>query len=445
MKKIDIDNNEITDQDALKHKDFGKVMDKFSEIKKPFFKSPYFGGGVVVFAILIAYLMYNQNTNTSKEVLSNSSYSALYSSPIGEKIAFENIEGVVDAENSLTITASSGTRITIPIHTLVDSLGDLITGVVTFKYREFLDQKDIFLSGIPMNYDSADVVMNFESGGMFELLAYQNDQPVFIAPEKTVQVELASKEVGDNFNIYYYSPEESRWIYKKKDETGFNKADLLAVNEELEKNPEHMSIQALKEEKLLASTELKKLKKTKPIKPVIANKSMYSFTINVDYKDFPELISFKGLKFQVSNKEKNFKPEYAQETWDGVDVTHGVSRAEYNTCFTNQKRGELCFITNPVFTEGDIANAEVLYEKLLEDYKSKKNSLKKRNKEIRNEIAKRSNELNDQRRIELNKRAVNMGSVVENRITRIFQIANFGIWNSDCPQRLPTEIGRAHV
>ena len=39
------------------------------------------------------------------------------------------------------------------------------------KYREYLDQKDVFLSGIPMNYDSADVRYNFESGGMFEMNA----------------------------------------------------------------------------------------------------------------------------------------------------------------------------------------------------------------------------------------------------------------------------------
>ena len=30
MKKIDIDNNQITDKEALKYKDFGKVMKKVS-------------------------------------------------------------------------------------------------------------------------------------------------------------------------------------------------------------------------------------------------------------------------------------------------------------------------------------------------------------------------------------------------------------------------------
>lgn len=440
MKNIDIDNNEITDQEALKHKDFGKVMDKYGKMKSPFYRPPYFGGGAVVLAILVTFLMYNQNNNSSKDVLNNPSYSALYSPPVGDGIVSEAIQGIINVDEELAISAKSGTRITIPANTLVNSLGNLITGDVTFKYREFLDQKDIFLSGIPMNYDSAGVKMNFESGGMFELLAYQNDQPVFIAPEKTVQVELASKEVGDNFNIYYYSPEERKWVYKKKDVAGFTKDEIEEVNELLLST----SVDSLPDDILMVEKEnvieqIKSLKNKKPIQPKLANANKYSFTINVDYRDFPELTSFKGLKFQVSDKEKNFKPEYAKETWDDVEVTHGEKRAEYSTCFTNQKRGEVCFITNPVFAKSDIANAEVQYEKLLIDYKSKKDSLKKRNKAIRKEIAKRSSELNNQRRIELNKRAVNLATVVENRITRTFQIANFGIWNSDCPQRLPTE------
>jgi hypothetical protein len=171
----------------------------------------------------------------------------------------------------------------------------------------------------------------------------------------------------------------------------------------------------------------------------LANTNKYSFTIKVDYNDFPELTSFKGLKFQVSNKEKNFKPEYAQETWEDVELGNGTVRSEYNTCFTNQKHGKVCFITNPVFAKNDISTAEIQYEKLMADYKVKKDSLKQRNKAIKKEIVKRSIKLNDQRRAELNKRAVNLATVVENRITRTFQIANFGVWNSDCPQRLPSE------
>jgi hypothetical protein len=441
MKKIEIDNNEITNQDALRHKDFGKVIDKFNKMKTPFYKSNFAKAGgafIVVIAALVIYQLILKDNN--QEVLSNKSYSAEYTSPIIEGINFENIDGVVDSKKPLIFTTNSGSRITIPANTLVDSLGNIISGEVTFKYREFLNQKDIFLSGIPMVFDSNGVKMVFESGGMFELLAYQNDKPLFITENKNIKVELASEQVGDNFNIYYYSPEESKWIYKGKDEAGFSKDEIAKVDEILfNSSVDSLPNDILFVEKENVVKQLNSLKNKKPIQPKLADEKSYSFTIKVDDRDFPELTSFKGLKFEVSNKEKNFKPEYAKETWEDVEVTHGETRTEYHTCFTNQKHGEVCFLTHPVFAKTDIKNAEVQYEKLLAEYNAKKDSLKERNKEIRKEIANRSKELNDQRRVELNKRAIDLSRVVENRITRTFQIAKFGIWNSDCPHKTPNE------
>jgi hypothetical protein len=83
---------------------------------------------------------------------------------------------------------------------------------VTFKFREFLDQKDVFLSDIPMAYDSSGSKYNFVSDGMFELLAYQNDSPIFIEQGKSVKVELASKQTGNNYNSYYYSAKKTMGI-----------------------------------------------------------------------------------------------------------------------------------------------------------------------------------------------------------------------------------------
>jgi hypothetical protein len=439
MKKIDINNKPITDKDILKHKDFGKVMSKVGKIKTPFYKKPFYGGGFIALAVLVTYLVFNANEEIDKTVLTNSSYLAAYESPINEKVEYQNIEGVIDPNNSFSFTTASGSKITIPANTLVDSLDNLISGPVIFKYREFLDQKDVFLSGIPMNYNSDGEDMNFESGGMFELLAYQKENPLFIATNKNVKVQLASKEVGDNFNQYYYSSDEQKWIYTEKDSSGYTKEEILEVENQLEKMPKSMTIGELKEENTNKSNSLKKLKNSKPIKPVLANKEKYSFTINVDYRDFPELKAFKNLKFEVSDKEKNFKAVYAKETWDDVNVYRGETRSEYSTCFTNTLRGKICFITNPVFAKKDFTNAEVSYDRLMDDYKAKKDSLKKRKKEIKKEIARRTKELNDQRIEELNRRFARSTNVVENRITRTFQIANFGVWNSDCPQKLPTE------
>jgi len=159
----------------------------------------------------------------------------------------------------------------------------------------------------------------------------------------------------------------------------------------------------------------------------------------VDFKDFPELTFFKGLKFQISDNDRNFRPEYSKENWDDIDVSKGDRRSEYKTCFSNKKHGEICFLTNPVYAKYDIDNANISYEKLLNDYQSKKDSLEDKYIEIKERIALQNIKLNDQRRIELNRRSSDLGTVVENRITRTFQISSFGIWNSDCPRKLPSQ------
>ncbi len=83
MKNIDIKNN-ISDNVALKHKDFGKVLDKFNAFKMPFYKSPYFLGGAIVSALLITFLVINSTSNSQEKTYSNDSYLAEYKSPISE-------------------------------------------------------------------------------------------------------------------------------------------------------------------------------------------------------------------------------------------------------------------------------------------------------------------------------------------------------------------------
>lgn len=74
--------------------------------------------------------------------------------------------------------------------------GKLYEGQVNLKYREFVDQLDIVLNHIPMNYSENDKHHVLESGGMFELMAYGNGKLLSFAPNKKVQVQLAS-----NFDI----------------------------------------------------------------------------------------------------------------------------------------------------------------------------------------------------------------------------------------------------
>lgn len=52
--------------------------------------------------------------------------------------------------------------------------------MVKITYREFADPIDFFVSGIPMEYDSAGRKYNFESSGMCEINAYKDDIAVLL-------------------------------------------------------------------------------------------------------------------------------------------------------------------------------------------------------------------------------------------------------------------------
>ena len=67
----------------------------------------------------------------------------------------------------------------------------LYQGEVHLKYREFVDQLDIVLNNIPMNYNENDRHHVLESGGMFELYAYGNGKQLSFAPHKKISVQLA--------------------------------------------------------------------------------------------------------------------------------------------------------------------------------------------------------------------------------------------------------------
>ena len=452
MNKIEIDNKGISDEEALKQKDFDKVLNQArsvngsKESKLVRLKRNAVVGGLAALVVLVAYAVINVgDANPKSELIqaqvgkSNASYDAKYNSPTNEDVKFVNLLAVVKSNEVLIVQTESGTKITIPANTLMDGNGKKITGNIVLKYREFLDQKDIFQSGIPMLYKDGTEERVFESGGMFELLVYQNDEPIYIAPQKQVQVDLASKQVGDNFNVYYYSPDDSSWINKGRDNQGFSTAEQELVDSILSTTEVYAEIVQFKKESQSTELALMETQQSKPMAPVVATESKPSFVIDVNYKHFPELQAMHGVKFQVSDKETKFKPVYASETWSSAVISRGNERNEFITCFKNEKHGEKCFLTNPVIGKENLDAANEQYDVLMEAYLFKKDSTVKRMALLKEKLAKRIQKLNQNRIIELNSRSVDLSQVVENRVTRTFQIGNFGIWNSDCPQKLPQE------
>lgn len=89
--------------------------------------------------------------------------------------------------------------------------GKVYDGQVNLKYREFTDQLDIVLNHIPMNYVENDKQHVLESAGMFELMAYGNGKLLSFAPNKKVQVQLASNFEVTGGETYILNRQNNRW------------------------------------------------------------------------------------------------------------------------------------------------------------------------------------------------------------------------------------------
>lgn len=445
MKKIDI-KNKISDEKALKHKDFNKVLSKYNRLKKPFYRSPKFLSMVAVSTIVIMLIFMIDE----KKAYSNGSYTAAYHSPIGIPVEHELIELIIEKDKPTQVITNGGTLINIPENTLVDSAGNLVTGKVDLKYRDFLDQKEVFLSGIPMSYDSNGVNMNFKSGGMFEMLAYQNENPLFIADDKKVKVDLASMQVEDDYNIYYLSPDEKKWVYKNRDKDGFTKEEIAKVEESLKSHPKNLNKENLKAEKDKLNDSLKNIHQQAPAAPIKLDVNKHSFDIKADFNEFPILNAFKKVKFQVSDNDKNFHPKYAEHQWYNVNIKKAKIQNEYTVCFSDYVKS-VCFDVVPVFEGENFEKANAMHDALYNSFKANVDSLDEYQKELRKQLAKEAEELAEMERLALIKerklkrheeerqKKLQEMAEVNKKIYREFEINKFGVWNCDKPEMLPNE------
>ncbi len=114
------------------------------------------------------------------------------------------------------VTYPSGTKILIPVNAFVDKEGNSINSSVTISYREFRDPVDFLVSGIPMKYDTAGEVTNFESAGMFELTASCKDQPLNVAKGKTIDMNFATTSKDSSYNFYAFNDATGNWEYLNK-------------------------------------------------------------------------------------------------------------------------------------------------------------------------------------------------------------------------------------
>ncbi len=437
--KFNINRRNITDEQALKHKSFDKVMAGYKAMNTPLYKTFKFwaGAGVAVTAVVVAILLMTSSLKKETE-------SAV-------KPPFKNLDVstdlyLIDASKDTTIITKSGSQIKITANSFVDKNGNPVAGKVDINYREFHDVIDIFMSGIPMTYDSAGTEYHFESAGMFEIKGFQEHEEVFISEASPLNVLLASKWEGERFNIYKLDGKSGDWSYINKDTAGNIPEPALAemkkdtlpflVNEKIEK---------LTKDVEKTKTTVKQLAQEKPVAPVKATDGTQNLKIQVNEKEFPELALYKNLLFEIDKNDKTYKSELSKITWDAASVSKGKEKGTYILTFIKGK-DEYSFLTRPVVGEKDYPKAVEQYNKKFEEYEKtlakRKEDEEKKRKELEAEYAKLNAERNAQI-AEIQKRMSSESAqrIATNETTgiiyRSFMVSSFGIWNSDCPQNMP--------
>jgi hypothetical protein len=105
-------------------------------------------------------------------------------------------------DTAITIYTSKGSIIKIHPNTFIHTNGSGVTDQIVIKFREMHTASDIFKSGIPMSIDSSRDAF-LQSGGMFEIRAFDSNEELSIANGKTIEVELASFRPADGYSLYH--------------------------------------------------------------------------------------------------------------------------------------------------------------------------------------------------------------------------------------------------
>lgn len=490
--KFNIDRKPVPDEEINSHKDFGELIKSFkkqsiekarSDVsflknKKITYTAIIAGATILCTVTYFSVFKNNKAKQTTYDKITtipfqtntkNSKSKKAFISPPISKLNVPYQKFKLKNDQGATLVTQSNSKIKIPKNAFIDKKGETIIGDVEIQFREFHDQADIVASGIPMKYDSAGIQSHLESAGMIDIKGFQNNDPIFINPKKEITVELQSTQSADKFNMYALDTVAQNWIYLHRDNSlkgqlekkgvkrTFSQVDsvmnenviIKKLRKQIDEIPPKIDI-----EKATYSKKINQLPKSiEPTKPSKAIEGRPKFQLDVSAKEFPELATFKNMVFEVGSENKNYNSNLSEITWSSAEISEGTQRGK-NYLLTLKLRDRVeKLIVYPALTGKDYDEAIKAYDTKYSEYK---NVLAKRlaeEKRLKLEFEKKQAEyiaqqkkLNDdlvKERIKIRqvqeKELTNQFNSIGNnqKVVRVFQISNFGIYNSDCPNSLP--------
>lgn len=448
--KINRNPEPLTDGELSSARNFNQTLKGYQAMKRPFYRSGKFltGGSAIIVATAVTLMLLFDDKG---EILGNTDF---ISPPLAQaNIAQDSY--TVDADSATTIDYTSGSKISIPAGAFHDEKGNPVKGKVTLKYREFHDQKDIFLSGIPMIYDSAGDKFVFESAGMMEITAYQDGKSLNTNPDKPIRVDMVSNTKEDRYNTYYLDTVEKKWInlnqanldpaqFKQQSQTG-DTARSIATNKAIELQEDQLSsnpaLDKYAQEVKRAAVAVKAVEKEKPMPIAKADNTKTKFHIVLDTLEFPELSAYKGIRFQVKD-EKDFDQASAKIEWEDVKLKK-LSGIDYEVTFS---KGSKVFklVATPVVDDKNMAESKKMYDKKFAEYQAKLSDRKEAEAKAKMEYEARAKAMEEQMKVAIaeqkEKDRVYEASLTRaDLVYRTFSVYRFGTYNCDSPVGWPTE------
>jgi hypothetical protein len=438
-------------------------------MSQPVYKKTWFLSSIVV-VIITSIVLFNRTSNKNQSIsqnkfIANNDSLALieyYKKEEAKPCIHAPLEGInipyttykVNAENGGTFDFKTGSKIVVPKNSFVDESGKLLKGEIELRYREFHDAIDFFVAGIPMTYDSAEVRYQFESAGMMEMQAYQNGKKVNMAIGKSINIELASNYKGTEYNLYKLDTLKNNWSCLGKDKV-VEQATSKGVHEQsventtsVQETPAYKIIETKKievqKEKEIKIVALPKMA-TKPIKPGKADDEKFTFKLEVNPNEFPELSVFRNSLFEVGSENKNFNKAMYDITWDELIIKEGNKKGENYLLTLKKGSKKYDLIVYPIFEGKNYEIATKNYQDKFTKYNAALEKRKVDEKRIENEYQTKLAALKRQQQAielkwkeEMDREFARMDT--EEKVKRTFAINSFGVYNCDNPIAYPTGI-----
>jgi hypothetical protein len=341
----------------------------------------------------------------------------------------------VDVRNGDTITFNGCTQIIVPPNGIVTQNGDNIEST-KILYREFQNQTDIMLSGIPMTYDSAGTQYLFESGGMFEIKSLNPNEK--INQETAMSVKMCSHYQQEGFNVYQLDESNGKWNYIEpvKTEPLITSAAPTPISNKVDMDKgENISIPDLFDNtiKEMPKEEIESQGFSKKVPELVSDEE---FTIYVEPSQIEALKLYENILFKPLASEINRVKKIPQDL-DYLKVEETKENGVYLLTFYVNNKVEKVKCT-PVFNDAKD------YNKALAEFKKEEKAFKEEQLQKVKELEKKQKEaeINREKQVaEMKQRNIENAlkekdtkkSIDYSQMVVAFSVNSFGYYNSDRP------------